>query len=481
MKLSQTFGILRARKWTVLAILVATVGIVVVLSLVLPPRYVASVSLVLDIRRADPVTGVIQPVQLLPGYIATQVDVISSHSTALKVVDKLQLTRVPGIREQFHIETGGVGSLRDWLADRLLEQLDVRPSRESSVLEIRYAASDPRMAADMANAFADAYIQTSLELKVDPARRQTGWFEGQVAELREALEKAQQKLSEYQREKGILGAQADRLDVENARLAELSSQLVAAQRAMYEAETRQRQLNAASAQDRIDEIPDIAGNPLVQSLKAELVRGEARLAELGERYDRNHPQYMSAAAEVAALERRLQRELETAKGSIAQAAQIARRQVQELQQALERQRARVLELSQERDTLAVLTRDVENAKAAYDAALQRTAQVRLESQLDQTDVLVLNPAVPPIAPVFPKLPFNVTLAIVLGLFLGCGTALTAEMLNRRVRFRDDLGEIAGLPVLAEIGRLRGRRRSRRALKRAQREQRSDGVITPWPA
>ena len=352
--------------------------------------------------------------------------------------------------------------MRDWVADQLLRQIDVRPSRESSVIKINYASADSHSAADLANAFADAYVQASLELKTDPARRQTGWFEQQVSELRKALETSQDKLSAYQRESGILGAEADRLDVENARLAELSSQLVAAQRSMYDAETRQNQMTSEAGRARVDEMPDVAGNALVQSLKAEIVRSEARLAEIGGRYDKNHPQYQSAAAELNSLKAKLTGVLRTAQGSITQAAQIARRQVNEIDQALERQKARVLELSQQRDSLAVLTRDVESARSAYDAAMQRHTHVRLESRLDQTDIAVLNPAIPPLLPVFPKIPLNIVLSIVVGLMFGCGLALLLELMNRRVRVRDDLLYAAGIPVLAEISRIGSRRLHRAA-------------------
>ncbi len=214
----------------------------------------------MDTKSTDPVSGALMPVPLLPSYVATQVDVIASHNVALKVVDKMKLASLIEVREQFHMATGGAGSVRDWLADQLLRQIDVRPSRESSVININYAASNPMSAAQLANAFADAYIQASLELKVDPARRQTGWFESQVSELRTALEKSQEQLSAYQRESGILGSEADRLDVENARLAELSSQLVAAQRSMYEADTRQKQMNTAAAKERVEELPDVMAN-----------------------------------------------------------------------------------------------------------------------------------------------------------------------------------------------------------------------------
>jgi polysaccharide biosynthesis transport protein len=211
-------------------------------------------------------------------------------------------------------------------------------------------------------------------------------------------------------------------------------------------------------------MPDVMGNVLVQSLKAELGRAEAKLAEIGGRYDKNHPQYQSVEAELESLKSKLATELNTAKGSITQSAQIARRQVAQIEQALERQKVRVLELSQQRDKLSVLTRDVENARSAYDAALQRHTHVRLESRLDQTDIAVLNPAIPPLAPVFPKIPLNVVLSVMIGMMLGVGAALLLELMNRRIRSRDDLAYAAGIAVLAEIPRVTTRKDKRESVK-----------------
>jgi uncharacterized protein involved in exopolysaccharide biosynthesis len=231
---------------------------------------------------------------------------------------------------------------------------------------------------------------------------------------------------------------------------------------MYGAQTRQSQMNHAEAGDRLAELPDVAGNPLVQNLKAEIARAEAKLAEIGSRYGRNHPQYQSARAELDALRIKLAGELDTSKGSINQAAQIAQRQAAELQEALTRQKQRVLELSTQRDELAVLMRDVASARAAYETAMQRTSHVRLESQLDQTDVAVLNPAVAPLRPEFPLLGLNIVLACVLGAMLGVGLALVFEMSDKRIRSRDDLTGLAGVPVLAELRRIERRHRRRLA-------------------
>jgi uncharacterized protein involved in exopolysaccharide biosynthesis len=209
-------------------------------------------------------------------------------------------------------------------------------------------------------------------------------------------------------------------------------------------------MDDALRRGRVDELPDILGNALVQNLKAELVRAEARLADVGVRFGTNHPQYVSAAAERDSLSEKLEAELATARGAIDQAEEIAERQVDALVDAVEQQKARVLKLNQQRDTLAVLTRDVESARAAYDVAMQRKAHVRLESEINQTEIAVLNPAVPPLEPSFPLVTLNLALATVLGLLLGAGTALLVEIADRRIRLRSDLAVLAGVPVLAVL-------------------------------
>jgi hypothetical protein len=44
---------------------------------------------------------------------------------------------------------------------------------------IAYTSEDPNFAAAAANAFAQSYIETSIELKTDPARQFARWFDEQ--------------------------------------------------------------------------------------------------------------------------------------------------------------------------------------------------------------------------------------------------------------------------------------------------------------
>ena len=147
---------------------------------------------------------------------------------ALRVVRNLRLADNADVRAQWQEATQGEGTIEQWLIALFRKNLAVQPSRESSVITVAYTAPDPRFAAGLANAFVEAYTQTSLELRVDPARQFSGFFDTQLKEHRERLEAAQARLSSYQKEQGII-ANDERLDVETQRLNELSSQYVALQ------------------------------------------------------------------------------------------------------------------------------------------------------------------------------------------------------------------------------------------------------------
>ena len=461
MRFSQLIRILWAHRLTSFYIVTGVVAVAVAASLLLPKKYKAESAIVVDVRGNDPLTkDGAMPAQLAPSYLATQVDVIASHNVALKVMDRMKLAKDPDFIRAFQEATDGTGSIRDWGADVLLKSLTVRPSRDSNVIYIQFKSKDPQRAADITNAFADNYMQTSVELQVDPARRQAGWFDQQVNDLRMALENAQHKLSAYQGEHGVIGTDDTRLDVETARLTEISNHLVAAQAAMYDAETRQRQMREALANDRADASVNVLINPLLQNLKTELARSEARFADVAQRYDRNHPQYMSARAELESLRSKVATEVDNATATVAREAQIARQNTADLQRAMEQQRKRILDLQHNQDAYSVLKRDADSARDAYDAALQRGGQTRLQSRLDQTNIAILNRAFAPMKPSFPLLFLNVALALILGCMLAAGVSVARERLDRRVRWRDDLLEGAGIAVLAELPRERALKRRR---------------------
>jgi chain length determinant protein EpsF len=356
MNFSQFLVILRARKKIILITLLATVSITLLVSLLLPKTYTATASLVMNYKGVDSVTGLTMPGQLLPGYMATQIDIISSKNVALRVVDQMKLASSPVVQAQFKEATDGKGTVRDWLADLLLKKLEIVPSRESSVVDINFKGSDPDFVAGVANAFAEEYQKVSIQLKVEPMKKAASYFDEQTKLLRDNVEVAQARLSKYQQEHGIVSLD-NRLDVESTRLNDLSTQLVMAQGQLMEATSRQHMAQGGAG----SESPDVVSNPLIQSLKVGLGNAEAKLAELSQRLDKNHPQYQSAKAEVEKLRADLRDQLQATSNSVSNNARILQQREESVRSALAQQKAKVLELNRTRDELGVLQKDVESA------------------------------------------------------------------------------------------------------------------------
>ena len=309
-------------------------------------------------------------------------------------------------------------------------------------------ATTPTFAAAVANAFAQAYMDVNLDLRLAPARQFAAFFEEQTKAARDKLEKAQSALSSYQQANGITSAD-ERLDFETAKLNETSSQLTGVQGQTTDSQSKRGAINA-------DTLAEVMQSPLINGLKADIARLEAKLTESNVNLGKNHPQTLRTEAELATLRAQLDTETRKITSSIDTTYQVGKQREQQLQGALAAQKARVLLLNKQRDELNVLRRDIESAQRAFETVSQRASQTNIESQTTQTNIAVLNPAAPPADPSKPKVLLNILVSIFLGTLLGVGLALMLELINRRVRSTDDLAEALDIPVLGSIAHIGAR-------------------------
>lgn len=442
MTLHQFLLILRARYRVALLIILLAVSAALAVSMVLPKKYTAQTAVLVDIRTPDPVAGG-APLQgvVAPSYMATQVDIIGGDKVAQRVVKMLKFDENPETKARWIEATDGRGTLEGWLADSLQKRLDVRPSRESNVINITYKGSEPDEAANVANAFAQAYLDINLALKTEPARIYAEWFDEQTKASRAKLEEAQARLSEYQQKAGIVSSD-ERVDYETTKLADLSAQLTTVQGDTTDSQSKRN--------SRGDTIAEVMQSPLINGLKADVARQEAKVQEVRVRLGENHPERQRAESELAALKSRLSSETGRINASIETTYRVGKDRERELQGAVSAQKARVLALNKQRDELNVYRRDVESAQRAFETVSQSASQTRLQSLTNQTNVVRMNVATPPVNPSSPKLLVNVLIAAFGGTLLGIACALLLELANRRVRSAEDLVQMLELPVLASI-------------------------------
>jgi len=452
MNLNLFLSILRAR-WGVFAVVLAiTVVVAAAVSLVLPKSYRATASLLVDHKNEQSMSNALHPL-LQPherlSHMQTQADIITSEKVARKVVQDLKLAEIPALRAAFEKQADGKDPIEGWLVAALLEKLKVETT-QSSVINVSYLSGEPRFSAQVANAFAKAYVDTMIELRVSPTRQAAVWFDEQLKGLRASLEEAQAKLTSYHRKKGIVSAD-ERVDVENSRLGEISAQAVRTQDQTIDWKSRGQQARELLRRGgTLEELPEVIANPHIQKLRSDLLQGEAKLQELATQYGANYPQYQRLQSENRALREKIDAEMRKILAGLEASARQSGQREAGLKSALAAQRSRLLELKEDRDELMVLTRNVESAQRAYDTALQRGVINQVESHVSQANVTVLNPAAVPVKPYRPRVTLNIALAVAVGTMLGISIIILMELFERRVRRREDLEGAWNTPLLGVL-------------------------------
>jgi uncharacterized protein involved in exopolysaccharide biosynthesis len=272
--------IIRSRALLIFLTLAVTVAVAGVLTYLAPTKYSGSASLVLNYDGRNPFdqTTTTTTAQLASSYVATQLDIIRSQKVALKVVDQLGLDRNPGWREAYAAADAGPTPIREWIAAQIMDNLDAEQLPNSSrVLTITYEATGATEAAKLANAYAQAYVATALELTVEPARRNAAWFDRQLKTMRARLEESRSQVSSMQAQRGVVSID-DKLGAESSRLDEISRNLVAAQMATASARARNLGENHPEYQAALQQERALSGQ--YEAQKRNILRLQAQRDEL---------------------------------------------------------------------------------------------------------------------------------------------------------------------------------------------------------
>lgn len=430
MSLSQFFSILRARRGLAGLILLATLALALGWVLLRPAQYAARAPVLVDVRQ-DPTNATPLQGMVAPSFMTTQIDIIKSDRVAERVAQLLPPDQSPmkGLREEAQKKPQG----ERWIVNALQQRLDVKPARESNIINITWIGRTPSEAARVANAFAQAYLETNLDIKTEPAKKYTVWFDQQVAEARDRLDKAQQKLADYQQKAGIVTTD-EKSDFETTRLNELLQQLSVAQ-------SRGRGGAPAATSDT---------SPLVNNLRQDVARMEAKIAQASATMGSRHPEMLRMQSELAAMKGRLSEESHRVGVSAVQSVEAQKARERELQAAIGEQKAKVLSMNKQRAELNLMKADVDSAQKAFDTVNASAAQARLQSMSNQTNVMKLAPAVEPMDATGPSAIQAMLIGLAVGIVLAIAGALMAELANRRVRTASDLALVTHLPILATV-------------------------------
>lgn len=450
MGILQLFAILWARRLVIVSSFAATVALAVGVTLILPKSYQAKVLVLIDHDTRDPYTNEFQGRSALAEFLGKQVAIIKSDRTVHEVVDTLHLADNPKFKRDFSRATNGKGQLSDWIATKLNRTLHVWSNPSESSIEIHCNSPDADTAATVANAFADAYMHTNEDIRVQGARDTSARLQEQARTLQKELAEAEKQLHAYQESTGLVQAEND-LDSETKRLDALTKLQIDTS-AQTEAVTAQWSAyqNAKANGSPVDELDGVADNQLLRSLRSEIATLNGTLAEIKGKYGPGHPDYTAGVARRRALENEIATESARIGGALKAAVEAGQHKIADLEVAIKAQKTRVVDLGAHWDEYQVYLNAVKTKRAELAQTVQRSGEESIKSQVSDMSALVLSPATPPANPDFPNLLLNTGLAIGFGLIFGLAMAVLVELVDRRIRSADDCEDAAGAPVIVVL-------------------------------
>jgi uncharacterized protein involved in exopolysaccharide biosynthesis len=427
----QFLRILIARRLIILVTLVTCMVVAIGVAAVLPERYPAKARVLLDLIKPDPVTGQMISGGFARGYVKTQIELIQDYKVAGDVVDKLGWANNPQVVAQWQSETGGVGDLRRWGAQRIINATEVSVVEGSNILEITYTSPDPDTSKAIVSLLRESYIDGSLRFRTDSAGRTADWYREQAEKARTALASAEAAKSKFVQDNGIVMS-AGGAEAESAKLAGLQAALVTLQG------------NAGAAQF------SPVTSPVLDQLKLQVTTLNDQIEQAAEKLGTQHPTYKALEARLKLVQKQLAQEAVSARQASAAVSGSSRQSIDALRAEYEAQKAKVLGMQDKLDQLAQLQREIDQRRAAYEKAAARTADLRLESNVSESGLVVMGDAIGGTTPSFPNWPQIVGLSFAFGLVLGIVLAVLTELMGRRIRGAEDLGFASKAPVMAII-------------------------------
>lgn len=465
-------AVLRRRAPLLAAALVFGLAAGVAILAVTPKRWDAEAVVALDARRiqAAPSDSLVSRLPNEAAALRTELDVIHSRRMAEQVLSALEPDMRSRLASAEWRETrrdrivgllaGLVGTARavdaagadaeeahEAAIAALQDNLRATNDNRSFTIFFAYSAPDPVAAADIANAYARAYLAHRTSSQTDATDQVREMLGERVAILREQVSALEGEVEARRREAGLIDPEG--LTLQERRVAALNLELAAARSARATAEAR-----LASVKDAVA----VGGAAASEALSTDAVvalrrqrddlRSEA--AEIERAGALRSERLRSLRAGVADLDARIAAEIERVVANLESEASFARSREAELESTLARMETRALEIEAARGAVRRLEREASASREIYDAFVARYKQAIEQTGLAVADATLITPAQVAGAPAVPRIGPTLALALFAGLSGGVGLALAAERLDGRVRSVGETEIAAQAPVLARI-------------------------------
>ncbi|VVS98484.1 Exopolysaccharide biosynthesis protein [Sphingomonas sp. EC-HK361] len=459
-------------RYVILGITAACVLLGLVVTLLMTPKYMAVTTVEIS-RESDKVTD-FQGVQRDAGvadqeFYQTQYGLLKSRSLSERVALQMRLVDDPKFYEMFRVKSkldafqlvdgrypaAGRATRQRIAGETLLKNVDVSPTRLSRLVDIGFTSPDPDFSAKVANAWADNFIQTNLERKIQATSYGRDLLQKQLAQLKDKLNESQRQLVGYASAEKIINLPSQSSDGKTTAersivaddLASLNTALSQATADRIQAQARFEQSGRAGAST--EALRNQAINALRQK-RAELAADYQRMMV---QFEPGYPAAKAIQGQIDQLDRSIAREEGRVSGSLAADFREAQERESALKAKVEQLKTGYLDLRRRSIQYNIYQQEVDTNRALYDGLLQRFKEIGVAGGVGVNNISVVDPADVPQRPSSPRMLVNLALSLLAGLGLGALIAIALEQIDEAIADPGEVERRLGLPLLGSVPKL----------------------------
>lgn len=457
-------------RYVILGAIVGCALLGLIVTLLMTPKYTATTTVEIS-RESDQVTN-FQGVEREAGiadqeFYQTQYGLLKSRALSERVANQLRVIDDPKFFKMFGVSENKPGfqlvnnrypaagriARQRVAGELLLKHLGISPTRLSRLVDIEFTSPDPDFSAKVANAWADNFIQTNLERKVQATSYGRNLLQRQLGQLKDKLDESQRQLVSYASAEKIInlpaqsggdGKTTSERSIVADDLASLNMALSQATADRIQAEARYEQAGRAGAST--EALRNIAINNLRQK-RAELAADYQRLMT---QFEPEYPAAKAIQSQIDQLDRSIGREESRVSGSLQADYREAQERERALQAKVDQLKSSYLDLRRRSIQYNIYQQEVDTNRALYDGLLQRFKEIGVAGGVGVNNISVVDPADVPQKPSSPRLLINLAVSLLAGLGLGALAAFALEQADEAIADPAEVERRLGLPLLGSV-------------------------------
>lgn len=467
------WNVFRREKWLIVGCAVLVALLAATIAQVLTPVYSASATLLIEanhpkIVSIDEIYGLDARTQQ---YYETQFEILNSRPLAEAVIADLALLETAEYRPSSEPNRWSWRTyVPDFLApaaaidhgnplygalERYSDRLAIEPIVDTQLVRVHFESADPELAARVANAHAQAYIESMLDAKLAVTSEAASWMQKRLKEMQHALRESEAELQAFREREQLVDVDGARA-LPSAEINDVSTQLVEVRQLLAARENAYAQITLSGASGvALSGIPAILDDPSVRSSQDAFATAQQKVAELGKRYGPLHPTMIEALAERDLAKAKLDEERARVADRIRREYESAQAEERALLAGLARDDYQVVGRTE--SELSALQRAVDTNRDLYDLFYNRVSESAVTSDLQTAQARVIESALVPIAPVKPQKAMIIGGAFIVTMLLGLVVAFVGDGLNNTLRSAQDIEEKLHRAMLTMVPLLSARK------------------------